>query len=364
MAIKICTGDPRSGKSYYAVWHLTTKYFNYDKILNEYHPKEIKDHAGKKTKFTIITNIEELKLPHLKLEELLREYGCVSETAKGIKTDPSKLFNLSVQEELTKKYGVLVYLIDEAHELFPDRFASEECFNYFRRHGHFGHEFYLITQYWPAISRFITGLAEYEIKVVPRSFSATGERRYHFIKSGEKIGSKILKPDPWIHALYRSSHNREVEKTLNPIRKLAIIVLLLAVGIGVMVKIFIYQFSGGSVAAATKDPPENSRSAAPAVAGVGGGRSEGIEKRNRRSALDSEQMVRVKVGVLWMGSKPFAIQWGNKIINVKEWMYGLEYTGANDPVYAYVPENVWESLRFVSEVERKAKEDDQTFGNS
>lgn len=359
MAIKICTGDPRSGKSYYAVWHLTTKFFEFDKILNEYSPKTLKDHSGKKTKFTIITNLEDLKLPHIPLERLLREYGCITEGSRGFKYDPGKLFNLPLMQKLTKELGVLVFIIDEAHKLFPDKFSDEDCLNYFREHGHLGHEWYLITQYWPAVSRFITGLAEYEIKVSGRALSALGERRYTFLKGGEKIGGKVLKPDPWIHSLYQSSTQREVEKTLTPVRKIALVTVLALIGCGFLGSYFLSRFNPSSgdetaAAAAAVSSPDPAPTG-PTVAGAGpsGGGSRGSGTFD--PARIFQEMIRVAVGNLIFNDAPYMIQWGHNLYNVRDWEYPIEYDRANKQIYTYVPREVYEELTFVSELELNEK---------
>ncbi len=358
MAIKICTGDPRSGKSYYAVWHLTTKFFEFDKILNEYQPKILKDHSGKRTKFTIITNLENLKLPHIPLEKLLRDYKCIIENERGFRYDPGKLFNLPTMQKITAELGVLVFVIDEAHKLFPDKFSDEDCLNYFREHGHLGHEWYLITQYWPALSRFITGLAEYEIKVSGRSLSAMGERRYTFLKGGEKIGGKVLKPDPWIHSLYQSATQREIEKTLTPVRKIAVLTIVFVGLAGFMFYSFLNRFTSDTSeasAAATGASEVSPADLAPSVAGSGAQVSRHKKDQYTINDITNGSMVRVSVGKLIFNGHPYLIQWGDDLYRISDWAYPIEFDQINNVVYTYVPETVYDNLKFITSLDLSEK---------
>ena len=63
MAIRIIDGNPGCGKTYYLVKFLRDNY--YDKTSNGYVAK---------TGYTVISNIDDLKLPHLNLNELVEKY--------------------------------------------------------------------------------------------------------------------------------------------------------------------------------------------------------------------------------------------------------------------------------------------------
>lgn len=66
MAIRLITGKPGSGKTFLAVKHLRDNYYYYSKKLKKY---------CRKKDYTIISNIDSLKLKHLNLNDVLNESG-------------------------------------------------------------------------------------------------------------------------------------------------------------------------------------------------------------------------------------------------------------------------------------------------
>lgn len=364
MAIKIITGKPRAGKTYFGVWHLVTKYFEFDKILKEFTVKSIKDHAGNMVKPIIITNIAEFKLPHITLESLLERFDCIKVGKNGRYIEPSGFFNYETQQQISHELGgILVYVIDEAHELFPCKYYNEDCFNYFRRHGHFGHEYYLITQYWPALSNLLTGLAEYEIKAVSRTMSAIGEYRYHYLHNGEVVEKKILKPDPWIHSLYRSAFAREVEKPPRPIIKMAMLsgfLLLCAVGLGV----FFFVRVGNRAESYRSQSPAHARAVETGGGGVGG-QGEVLEKKSPHAvkAIPNPlslgvpagsspsggiepimETVAIQFGGAWVEGKPVAVDFFGRVMMLRDLPYAYTADKKTLKITVYVPAEVAASV--------------------
>jgi len=81
MAIRVVDGVPGSGKSFYAVKHLVDTYYTKDHA-GYYVPKpftHIDEKTGVNTEQTliIVTNLEGLKLPHVSLDDEMREAGGV-----------------------------------------------------------------------------------------------------------------------------------------------------------------------------------------------------------------------------------------------------------------------------------------------
>lgn len=103
MSLFVVTGNPRSGKSYYSVWYIATKYFNRMKDGSFVLKKEFAD-------LKIISNIDKLKLPHDSLDNILKfkEYPT-----------PAHFFSYDSQMKISEKYPKLIYLIDEAQFFFP-----------------------------------------------------------------------------------------------------------------------------------------------------------------------------------------------------------------------------------------------------
>jgi len=217
MAIRIITGVPRAGKTYYAVKHLVDNY--YVKSGEVYTLKE---------GVNVVTNIDGLKLPHTNLNKLLK--------AKGLTFD--SFFTIPIQEEYTKDFKNIIYIIDEAQQFIRTRFANNDVFSYFEYHGHYGHDVYLITHSIDKVTKQITSLMEYEIRAVKRSFSIAGEFKYN-IRSGYEIFKRqVIKPKQEIYDLYRSQFATEKEKIKNPIVKT---VAIMAVAL-IICAIFAYKF--------------------------------------------------------------------------------------------------------------------------
>jgi zona occludens toxin (predicted ATPase) len=138
--IQIIYGVPGSGKSYYAVYQ-----------INELLKKESNN--------ILISNIENLKLPHLNLDELIQQYGGVD-----------KFFNVECEfwkQDIERKK---ILFIDEAQRYFNKRFFSSTVFFFFQYHRHLNVDIYLITQSYKTLPTELTVLSELVIQAVPASF--------------------------------------------------------------------------------------------------------------------------------------------------------------------------------------------------
>ncbi|MBX0312988.1 MAG: zonular occludens toxin domain-containing protein [Sulfurihydrogenibium sp.] len=138
--LSIIYGVPGSGKSYYAVYQIK-------KMLDE------------KRNITLISNIENLKLTHLNLDELIYQYG-------GIE----KFFNVECDFWKTDVDKKKVLFIDEAQRYFNKRFFSSFVFFFFQYHRHLNIDIYLITQSYKTLPTELVVLAEIVIQAVPSSF--------------------------------------------------------------------------------------------------------------------------------------------------------------------------------------------------
>lgn len=208
MAIRLITGIPGSGKTYFAVKHLADNYCTYDKESNEYTLK--KD-------VTIITNIDSLILPHINLDEAIKSSG------QGV----AGFFTVEYQEKISRKYSSIVYLIDEAQRWFPRRNKlTSDTWYYFEYHRHLGHDVYIVTLDRKLVAENITLLVEYEIRAAKRLTSIMGELRYLVKSDGEIIDRKSIKPLKSVFNLYKSMDGKETEKIKNPLRKIAIALII------------------------------------------------------------------------------------------------------------------------------------------
>lgn len=125
MAIYSVTGKPGSGKSFWAVHHLVTKYFNWNEIHREFLPK-----FGA----ALVTNLDKLRLDHYELDEMIDKAGGVN-----------KFFTVDYQREVLKRFIRIVYIIDEAGKYFPPGFKDEKVLFFFQYHRHLGIDVYLIS---------------------------------------------------------------------------------------------------------------------------------------------------------------------------------------------------------------------------
>lgn len=226
MAIRLITGVPGSGKTYYAVYHLLNNYCRYNKELQEYQLKE--DH-------TIITNIDCLTLPHINLDDALK---------KSNKT-VHEFFQVPYQEKITEKYKKIIYLLDESQRFFPYRNKiGSETFFYFEYHRHLGHDVYIITQDKKLVAQNIILLAENELRACKRTFSIFGEFRYLLKTDNEIIDRITIRSQKKIFQVYKSFDSATSEKVSNPFKK-----YILALVVASMLLSYVFKeifFSSGS----------------------------------------------------------------------------------------------------------------------
>lgn len=211
MAIRILMGKPRTGKSYYAVKHLAETYFYRTKKGWWRRKPEFKE-------LKIVTNIEDLQLPHDNLKKWIDGAG-----------GHEKLFSLEYQKKIHQKYNQVVYLIDEAQFLFPSNFRNNAVNSWLEYHGHLGQDIYFITHALTSLPRHFYNLAELQLQAMSRSTSLFMGRdlRYNIIEGGEIIDKKVLFKKQWVFDLYTSQTGKEVEKAHNPFLKWIVIMILI-----------------------------------------------------------------------------------------------------------------------------------------
>lgn len=212
MSLFVITGNPRSGKSYYSVWYIATKYFNRMKDGSFVLKKEFAD-------LKIISNIDKLKLPHDSLDTILKfkEYPT-----------PAHFFSYDSQVKISEKYPKLIYLIDEAQFFFPYNFKDIKVFNWIQLHGHFGQDIYFITQSITLLPRQITDLAEYEINALSKSSGIFFGKDlwYNTLSKGIIIDKSFKLKKQWVFDLYKSENSSSVEKVRNPFLKYFALILI------------------------------------------------------------------------------------------------------------------------------------------
>ena len=323
MAVRIIYGAPRSGKSYYAVRHLVKEYFNegsdglftlQDKFKN----------------LVIFTNIDNLKVPHKNLDEVIRQVGSVEQ-----------FFSYDYQEKIYHKYPQVVYFIDEAQMKFPDNFRDHKVFNWFQYHGHWGQDIYLMTQDRSLLPRQITALSEITIKALPRSTSLLGGRdlRYNvMLGSGYEVGDKIILPKRQKYFdLYRSQNSSESQKVRNPLIKYGVI-------LGVVALFAFWNFSRmmnrlNPTSALKSSPvvPSSSTPSSPVSS------STFSSFTSRSSAPPPEEFVPYKLSYILQDYSLFIV-FDNILIPAEQFPYSIS-RGAYNTLYALIPSSVRDRLQ-------------------
>ena len=242
MALRIITGVPGAGKTFYAVNHLAKNYC-----------KMVGDTYELKNKYKIVTNIEGLLLDSVDLNAAIEKAG-----------SPEKFFSIEVQKKVTEKYHKekksLVYFIDESQQYFHRRFYDRDVFSFFETHRHYGLDIYLVTQNVNLLAKDLVSLAEYEVRAIPRTLSIGG---FNYLKKSNKeiIGRSFLSKNKKIFAMYKSMTGNETEKIRTPYLKYIIpFVLLLLLGSYLLSKSFFGRAMGLSDATASSSGPVTQKS--------------------------------------------------------------------------------------------------------
>jgi zona occludens toxin (predicted ATPase) len=211
MALRLVTGVPGSGKSFYIVNHIVSKYCN-----------KFGDTFILRKDYVIVTNISGLLLDVVDLDDAIKKAGTLE-----------VFFSADVQAKVTKKYQdqgkKLIYIIDECQFYFHRRYYDRGVFAFFESHRHFGLDIYLISQNSNLVAKDLISLVEYEVRAVPRTIALGG--RFNYLKKSNKdiIGREFIRKDKSIFNLYKSMQARETEKIRTPYLKFALPVILLLV---------------------------------------------------------------------------------------------------------------------------------------
>lgn len=272
MAIFLITGKPGAGKTYFQVKHLLDDYYKYDSNKDEY---------VKKFNFVLISNIPNLSLDHVSLDEAMvtkcramaklealklgsDDEDVINELYDGFWAERVRhFFNYNHQKRLSEKADNIIYAISESQKIFGSSLGKQkwkdEVFNMFQEHRHLGLSFYMDTQSRKLIHSDLYALVEKETNARPRTMSILGEFKYHEFVDGQKITSmpKAVKPDKKVFECYRGFIKEEVEKPKKAMTKL----LVILIG-GFLFSYSIYTFGlkknlGASTAYASETPAFN-----------------------------------------------------------------------------------------------------------
>lgn len=334
MAIRLVYGAPRSGKTYWGVHHLATTFFDRHND-GTFTPKD--------PSLKIVSNIDELKLPHDDLNEWLRLAGGVN-----------KLFSYDYQEKIHQKYSKIVYFIDEAQMLFPDSFKDHSVFNWLQYHGHWGQDIYFFTQDIKLLPRQISVLAEITLFALPRSASYLlgYDLHYNVVAGKEIVDKKMMLKKSWVFKLYKSQSSTESQKVVNPFIKYAL-------GFGLLL------FGGTAYALSHFSAPEPKNEAPPRTLSPS---SEITRTHDSKSSVrlsgnleqvqddpESSEPVQIKLNYMAVGHK-ILIPFEGQIYT----QFSFPYPVTTDPLgnmYAALPPELADSIQAERDLRRSAQAD-------
>jgi hypothetical protein len=200
------------------------KYFEYDKVLLDWIPKG---------QAIIITNIDELRLDHYRLQDLIDEAGGIG-----------KFFTVDYQKALVLKWGRLIYIIDEAHKFFDDKLKNKDVEFFFQYHRHLGVDMYLVTTGVSLLPVYIQRVIEYRIQAVARSKQVGNTFLYDKVVDGEKAGKVVLTKRNEVFKLYKSMDMSETEKPKSLLTKYVVGIAVMVLAFGLVLIWMVSGFTG------------------------------------------------------------------------------------------------------------------------
>jgi Zonular occludens toxin (Zot). len=232
--LTIIYGVPGSGKSYFAVW-------NIKKTIEK-----------EKDNIVLISNIENLKLPHLNLDDLIQQYGGID-----------NFFNVDCEFWKTDIDKKKILFIDECQKYFNKKFFSSTVFFYFQYHRHLNVDIYLITQSYKVLPSELVVLSEIVIQAVPASFRWFRSSFKYLIKDLE-TGEVVEKIDiPFkkdVAELYTSALVIQDNKKFTYTQKYLFFSILL-ISVALFLLIFVFpKFFLSSFSKSSSQSPELSES--------------------------------------------------------------------------------------------------------
>lgn len=220
-------GKIGSGKTYWAVNFLIEKFFVWKDELFTYVPKG---------NLRVISNIKELAIPHIDLDEEIQLRGGI-ERVFTVDYPGIKDANTST-----------IFVIDEAQspEYFHRKYYNPAVFLFFQKSRHLGIDVVLITQDRFTLCKEIQVLSEYNVIAVPRSVRTKNVFMYKYMHGNEVGRRKSIIFNKRIAALYRSFEKLENEKVRYLWKKYAIGVVVAFIVVMVGFKLAMSSFFGNS----------------------------------------------------------------------------------------------------------------------
>lgn len=187
--LRIVTGKPGSGKSYYAISRITSEHCIYDHIAAQY---------DLKPRIHLCLSLDGVRIDHVRFDDLVRQHGL------------AQVVNVDYWKPIAERYDRIVLVIDEAQRYFPSnaRDLPNSVFYFFEYHRHLGIDLYLLTQHASSLHRRVLNICEQYIEAAPPSLRGLGKLfRYRTVDvtTGAVISRSVLKADPRVFRAYQSA---------------------------------------------------------------------------------------------------------------------------------------------------------------
>ena len=213
MSVRLVTGVPGSGKSYYLASYLTKNFCNYDPIAGLWELKE---------NIQIYASLDGLKIQHKNLDLLIKQNTI------------EEIFNIEWWEGKVSDGIKTILVLDEAQRYFSSQTRlPDSVWYFFEYHRHLGLEIWLLTQSASSLNRRIIAVTDSYIEAAPPTLRIANIFRYRRrdTTTNEIIGREKVIAEQKIFQVYKSATHKEgLQKPKSALVKYSLVASILVIG--------------------------------------------------------------------------------------------------------------------------------------